>query len=507
MEVDLANSQFCTSDACGDPEGHLHLAPATTSRTCPGTYCDPDPLMRSLLDCECAHAGAEPSQEQQILKPSPPVQDPMSFDPFGDSGHGCGHAHGHGDHDVHSDAHGNEFSGIHPCCAGPTPCQHHSHGQAHGHGGDHGEGHSAHGHGDVTEPITRHQEVQVAGILATMDSIRQQVVPQWHCEWAKCQGAGRTETPQDHLMHHLDSTVRQAVACKLSACEGDKLAADEHHLHTHIQPAEGAAVRCTWAGQCTRRFKGQDELRKHLETHAQLDATNLACGWNHCTEVFADPSNLRQHLLQGHLRPDTAPKLSTAPDDGTCKWQQCTMTVDPADQNRAQILYEHAIQAHGGWITHTPERIIQCKWLRCNRFFVEKTKFSEHMRTHTGFKNVPCSEEGCDSTFTNKSQMRSHIKRHHEKQFKCDKCAEEGIDRCYTTAFNLREHLKVTHDKQDYTCPKCNRAYKSQKACSTHIRKCEQPVDGDGILLHSFSNLDDQNHLLMNQPRKQSKHE
>jgi len=56
-------------------------------------------------------------------------------------------------------------------------------------------------------------------------------------------------------------------------------------------------------------------------------------------------------------------------------------------------------------------------------------------------------------------------------------CAAQGVDRSYATAFNLREHQKISHQNLEYTCPKCSKRYKSQKAYGAHIRKCAEKAD------------------------------
>ena len=340
-------------------------------------------------------------------------------------------------------------------------------------------------------------------------------VPAWQCGWEKCKQKHIVQlggqTAEQHLLEHYESTIRHATACKVAQCEGHKVQADAAHIDQCVQQfattVGDGPIRCTWSGQCTRRFRSIEDLAKHLKTHAQLDATHLRCSWEGCNAAFEDPSSLRAHMLSLHLKEvegmlqnrlclkaesatqKKAEKVEKAPTTPECQWMGCQHVVPGG--NVPAMMFEHIMQSHANWITTTPERVILCKWAGCGRFFADKTKFAEHIRAHVGYKNVKCTEPGCDHTFTNQSMMRSHVKRHHTKSFKCEICAAQGIERHYTTAFNLREHKKIAHEETYYTCPKCAGQYKSHKAFSAHVRRCTEGLPeaefppalppGDGI--------------------------
>jgi len=196
--------------------------------------------------------------------------------------------------------------------------------------------------------------------------------------------------------------------------------------------------------------------------------------------VFADPAKLKGHVLESHMTQQTGPVLIK---HDRCPWSACSYHVPAAMKIEAATtsaaaepvqdcisknnvsLFDHIMEAHVQW-TETPERVIVCHWGHCGRFFADKTKFAEHIKSHAGIKNVLCTE-GCGKAFTNESQMRTHIKRSHTEGFSCPDC-----DKQYTTAFNLREHQKVVHQGNGYICPKCARQYKSSKSFQVHKRRC-----------------------------------
>lgn len=233
-------------------------------------------------------------------------------------------------------------------------------------------------------------------------------------------------------------------------------------------------MRCDWGGWCTRRFSQLEELTKHLKTHSYIEAANMHCGWSTCSKVFSDPRQLRDHVISEHLvAKEEAPKPKKH-----CPWNDCEWRCTPSDGSDAdqqpspEALFEHISKAHSCWSTETPERVMLCRWGNCGRFFSDKTKFSEHIKSHAGIKSVVCPEVGCNKHFTNESQMRTHVKRSHENGFECAICAETGIKKSYATVFNLKEHQKIAHQNQEYQCATCSKSYKSAKAYNVHKRRC-----------------------------------
>jgi len=106
------------------------------------------------------------------------------------------------------------------------------------------------------------------------------------------------------------------------------------------------------------------------------------------------------------------PALMKIRDSGySCEWANCDHKIEKGEGTLEQAMFEHVMASHSAWITTTPEKVILCNYGRCGRFFVDKTKFADHIRSHTGYKNVTCTEAGCAMTFANNSQMRFHYDR------------------------------------------------------------------------------------------------
>jgi len=304
----------------------------------------------------------------------------------------------------------------------------------------------------------------------------------WECKWSKCPGLQLGESPSQHLHCHACEQASAARKCKYGSCCHKEASSEHMQRHAADVTTMANTFGCGWGGWCTRRFKWKEELQGHLTTHAIVDASRLCCEWGNCTEVFSDVGFLAKHLLQ-HLQcvsddlQHPGVRDNAADTLHKCPWGGCGFSA-ALEGDPAAFLHDHIMKEHLVWQYHAPERILMCEYGRCNRFFVDRTKFAEHIKSHVGLRPVNCTQDGCNRRFMNESQMRTHVKRNHRQRVTCEECAAQGIDRSYTTAFNLLEHQKVVHENKEYTCPQCSRNYKSSKAFQTHKRNCggEQKV-------------------------------
>ena len=92
--------------------------------------------------------------------------------------------------------------------------------------------------------------------------------------------------------------------------------------------------------------------------------------------------------------------------------QHCGIEVTKA-RMRAHIQQQHTAQA---------DMPYQCEL--CQKGFITKMKFRDHMNTHTGERPYSC--EYCNRTFANNSNMFKHIRESHPDEYQKRKAKKTG---------------------------------------------------------------------------------
>jgi KRAB domain-containing zinc finger protein len=119
------------------------------------------------------------------------------------------------------------------------------------------------------------------------------------------------------------------------------------------------------------------------------------------------------------------------------------------------------------------------KCSECDYATDEKTKYTNHHRTHTKEKPFKC--EKCDSDFSQKTNLNRHVKSVHQKikKFRCDQC-----DASFAKENVLIRHTKSVHEgiSSKYQCGLCDYGTDIKTNFADHNRthtgekpfKCEQ---------------------------------
>ncbi|CCH61673.1 hypothetical protein TBLA_0F01300 [Henningerozyma blattae CBS 6284] len=146
----------------------------------------------------------------------------------------------------------------------------------------------------------------------------------------------------------------------------------------------------------------------------------LQCHWEDCTDVFATPEELSNHLENFHL-----PRGKNSYE---CKWHNCHKVF----KQRQKILRH--LKTHSGF------KPFKCDV--CSRCFSSKETLIQHYRTHSGEKPYKC--EICGKSFSISSSLKIHVRTHTgEKPFECKVCGKRFVE-----SSNYSKHMKVhQHEK------------------------------------------------------------
>ena len=129
-----------------------------------------------------------------------------------------------------------------------------------------------------------------------------------------------------------------------------------------------------------------------------------------------------------------------------------------------QSYNEHMYDVHG-------QLSIPCRSSDCNKKFRSRQSELEHFKNthHRSASKVQCSQ--CSNNFVNASALKRHVKETHGNQVKekCDKCDQKMLKR------NLAAHTKSCNGK--IKCNKCERLFSRKQSLMLHNKHCNGNSD------------------------------
>ncbi|XP_011312221.1 uncharacterized protein [Fopius arisanus] len=174
---------------------------------------------------------------------------------------------------------------------------------------------------------------------------------------------------------------------------------------------EGKTIKIWECGICSKEFRHQYTLMRHLPTHT--DERNFKC--DACGKAFRQLSTLSQHKA---IHSDARPYV--------CEY--CKKTF-----NRVSTLISHRK-------THSENKPHKCPV--CGKGFHQKGNLRNHVFTHTNERPYKC--ETCGKGFNQMSNLVCHkVKAHahtERMQYSCGICGKE-----FPRRFSLRSHEETKH--------------------------------------------------------------
>ncbi|XP_047488520.1 zinc finger protein 91-like [Penaeus chinensis] len=205
----------------------------------------------------------------------------------------------------------------------------------------------------------------------------------------------------------------------------DNIYALEEHLWLHME------VKTLECSDCKIKFGMASNLREHYKSHYFKEARPCPV----CKREFKSIGFYNEHVEKCQKR---------------WKCEQCGLECDTQEYYR-----KHQRAEHGD------ENVIRYQCNLCEKSFVERHRYDDHMITHSAEKAFTCHI--CDKQFKRQRPLKDHIVRaHSDEQMMCTYCRKT-----FSTQQELDQHKKK--HKREFPCTACGHVYASKEALTNHL--------------------------------------
>ncbi|XP_050725339.1 zinc finger protein 208-like [Eriocheir sinensis] len=217
---------------------------------------------------------------------------------------------------------------------------------------------------------------------------------------------------------------KHKVACDFCQEIFDSIYLLEEHLWMHM---EEKTFECS---DCKIKFGMESNLREHYKSHYFKEAKPCPV----CQREFKSIGYYNDHVEKCQKR---------------WKCEQCGLECDTQEYYR-----KHQRAEHGG------ENVVRYQCSLCDKSFVDRHRYDDHMITHSSEKAFTCHI--CLKQFKRQRPLNDHLMRTHSSSLLvCPYCSKT-----FQKHTELKAH-KLKH-RREYPCSSCSRSYSSNEALVNH---------------------------------------
>lgn len=235
-----------------------------------------------------------------------------------------------------------------------------------------------------------------------------------------------------------DVSTWTCYICKEVLSSPDALS---NHVRTHYT-----------CDMCQAQCSTQISFDKHVRLHVSTDPL-LPYKCNRCSYTFEVKSEVRQHYLEKHSKPNAKPDVSSDLALFRCKYCYAVFKKEQAYKSHVNL---HVKGTDG----------FDCAL--CNKSFKTAKHHAEHQAVHLSTVKSTCRV--CSKEFSGADVIEAHMKTHMKGQsleaeaHKCSVC-----EKVFKSENSLGNHMQG-HLSRAHRCPMCNKAFINKTTLSIHLK-------------------------------------
>lgn len=268
---------------------------------------------------------------------------------------------------------------------------------------------------------------------------------------------------------------------------------------TELQRPKTRIICCPY---CPRKYKDQDNLRKHCRRSHQNEKQKCS----DCNETFYLPYQLQRHIKNSHekrVKERKKENIESKSEKSICCHCGKIMAAHYLDRHINDVhlkcyteytcdLCDAKVHTKGGLISHMRRKHMDVNYecTFCKELFPSYgTRRTHELRFHTFAYKFSCNL--CGHKFISNRDLRKHRVTHTgEKNFRCDIC---GLQVSRKSVLNL--HQATHSDARPFVCEICSASFKTKKALRVHYgvhseRNYECPVCQQKVRLVNYGTLE-----------------
>ncbi|XP_065177782.1 histone H4 transcription factor-like [Sycon ciliatum] len=262
------------------------------------------------------------------------------------------------------------------------------------------------------------------------------------CEWNECPS---TFTDMADLPVHCRKHINEFHPMPSDAYLSQTALLDLGDDDDEEQLTGSVNLRCLWR-DCQFKATSTLELALHVGFHPQ-----------HCVlKALGAAHQQKSGLHACSLSVETRSVIPDIPAPYACGWEDCNQEF------REPMLFYRHIKDH---IAATPRlvrpdgepgirRYVPCGWTGCSQQTLNRTRLSDHVRTHTGERVIACPV--CGGLFINATKFSDHLTRQvttDTAYYQCSHCCKR-LQSERLLRDHMRQHVNSVHCQLcSMTCP------------------------------------------------------